>query len=232
MRLAMRKTGLASLLGLAVASSAGAQTFLLVDEDSLDNGMAAIEAIAFNPPFCGGPAGGPGNPGVCVNDDIADPGERTALFTRPNDVTPLSGLVLPTGQVGDEGLFWFTMPDPQQSLQNGAMFTKQEFFTATGAAADENNLDKIAGVMPLTAADIEGLLGDTICAVVFDGDISADLAGGHASLKGATMGVIAFEVRAVTPDPAGSRLPLITVDVLPAPSIPAVCVQDPGVAGR
>ncbi len=66
---------------------------------------------------------------------------RTLLFTRGNNITPFSGLTLPTGQIGNVGLFRFTKSDPQVSLQNGATFTTLEFITATGAAAVENNLD-------------------------------------------------------------------------------------------
>ena len=57
-----------------------------------------------------------------------------------------------TGEVEDEGLFRFTNSDPQQSQDGGAPFTVQEFLFATGAAGDENNLDKIDGVVPLSAA--------------------------------------------------------------------------------
>ena len=168
--------------------------FLLIDEDSVNNGTESIQNISFNPPSCGGPVGGPGNPSVCVNDDIADLGARTPLFTRGHDITPFSGLVLPTGQIGDEGLFRFGNPDPQVSLQNGATFTIQEFITATGAAADENNLDKIHNVLPLGAADIADLEGKVVCAVVYDSDISSDTDPAYGNLKGATLGVTAFEV--------------------------------------
>ena len=61
--------------------------------------------------------------------------------------------MLPAGLIGDEGLFRFTKPDPQVSLQNGATFTTLEFITAMGAATDENNLDKIDGVAPSGAGD-------------------------------------------------------------------------------
>ena len=200
--------------------------FLLIDEDSIDNGTTSIEAISFNAPFCGGP----GNPAVCVNDDIAAPGVRTLLFTRGNDITPFSGLVLPTGQIGDEGLFRFTKPDPQVSLQNGAAFTIAEFVAATGAAANENNLDKIDGVVPLGGADIADLDGKTVCAVAYDSDKSIDVTGGFGSLKGATLGVTAFEVSAVGPDPdgpAGSVLPPIIVDLLPSADVQAICESVP-----
>ena len=48
-------------------------TFLIIDEDTIDNGIASIELISFGQPLCGG-----GNPSVCVNDDIADPRDDRA----------------------------------------------------------------------------------------------------------------------------------------------------------
>jgi len=199
-------------------------TFLIIDEDSIDNGTSTIEAISFGPPSCGA-----GDSAVCVNDDIADPGVRTVLFTRGNDITPFSGLVLPTGEVGDEGLFRFTKADPQVSLQNGATFTTAGFFAAAGAAADENNLDKIDGVVPLGAADIAALEGKTVCALVYDSDISVDVAAGFGSLKGATLGLTAFTVTAVLPpgstneSGSSSSLPDIQVDLLPSADVQKVC---------
>ena len=198
--------------------------FLLIDEDTVDNGIASIEDISFGSPFCGGPVGGPGDPAVCINDDIADPGVRTLLFSRTRDVTPIEGLTLPTGQVGDEGLFRFTNPDPQTSLQNGAAFTIAEFFNASGAAADQANLDKIDGVAPLDEVEIAELVGKTVCAVVYDSDISVDVAAGFGNLQGATLGVTAFRVTAADPNPAGgSYLPVITVDLLPSTEAIEVC---------
>ena len=150
---------------------------------------------------------------------------RELLFTRGKDITPFSGLVLPTGQVGDEGLFRFTNPDPQQSQQGTAPFTIREFIFAAGAAGDENNLDKIDGVVPLSEADILALEGKTVCAVVYDSDLSLDVKDNYASLKGATSGLTAFTVTAVGPDPDGSVLPLITVDLLNSNEVVSTCEQ-------
>ena len=72
---------LVAILSFTVATSAHAQVFLLIDEDSIDNGISTIEDISFSAPFCGS-----GDPAVCVNDDIADPGERRLLFTRGDAV--------------------------------------------------------------------------------------------------------------------------------------------------
>ena len=94
--------------GTAIFTTAdgGEVEFLLIDEDTIDNGIGSIQDISFNPPNCGA-----SDPAVCVNDDIAAPGVRTPVFMRGNDITPFSGLELPTGQIGDEGLFRFTKPD-------------------------------------------------------------------------------------------------------------------------
>lgn len=229
--LSLRRAALGAILSLAFASAAGAQgIYLVIDEDSIDNGTGSIERISFNAPFCG-----KGNPAVCVNDDIANPGVRTPLFTVGSNITPYWGLVLPTGQVGDEGLFQFSTPGPQVtqvSLQNRATFTTQEFFDATGAASNENNLDKIDGVLPLSAADINKLVGKTVCAVVFDSDVSVTEQGRSASLKGATLGITAFRVTAVSPHPAGgSYLPLITVDLLHSSQVRTACAEVYFVAG-
>lgn len=196
---------------------------LIIDEDSIDNGTKMIEAISFGAPSCGA-----GNPSVCVNDDIADKGVRSLLFTRGSNITPFAGLTLPTGQAGDAGLFRFSKADPQASLQNGAVFTAQEFIFAAGAAADENNLDKVDGVVPLSSADIADLEGKTVCAVVYDSDLSVDVAAGFGNLKGATLGLTAFKVNAVGPDPdgpEGSVLPAITVDLLPSSEVVQTCRQ-------
>ena len=191
--------------------------FLIMDEDSLDNGVEAIEDISFSSPWCGG-----GDSSVCVNDDIADPYVRNHLFTRGGDITPYSGLSIPTGQTGDEGLFLFSNDDPQVSLQNSAQFTTQEFIDSTGAAADENNLDKISGVVPLDAADITDLVGLKVCAVVFDSDVSTDVPAGYGVLKGATTGLTAYEVTGTVADPGG-ELPWITVSLVPSSEVAETC---------
>ena len=113
------------------------------------------------------------------------------------------------------------------SQDGGAPFTVQEFIFAasTSTAADENNLDKIDGVVPLGVADIVALVGQTVCAVVYDSDVSADVKDGYASLKGATTGLTAFDVTGVGPDPVGSVLPAITVELLPSNEVMSTCEQ-------
>ena len=61
--------------------------FLLIDEDTIDDGIQTIQDFSFNDPFCGN-----GVPSVCVNDDIAvdaGSGLTTPLFSRDNDIYAL-----------------------------------------------------------------------------------------------------------------------------------------------
>ena len=206
------------VLGTGGGATAG---FLLIDEDTIDNGTPGIEDISFNWPDCGD-----GDPSVCVNDDLADPYVRTQLFTRGNDVTgSVVGLILPTGQEGDEGLYKFTNADPQVSDQTPSKtFTTQELFDSTGNTADENNLDKILGVRPLTEQEIKDLVGYQVCGLVFDSDISYDESEGFASLKGSTQGVAVFEVTGWQPSPSGgSYLPEIIVSLVPSGDLSDTC---------
>lgn len=191
---------------------------LILDEDAIDNGTETIEEISFGSVQCGG-----GDPAVCVNDDLADPNVREILFTRGNNVTPLAGLELPTGQEGDPGLFTFTRPDPQISMQNGATFTMGEYVAGIGVAADENNLDKVADARSLGEGEIYALVGKTVCAVVYDSDVSEVEEG--ANLMGATLGLTGFTVVdafAAVGD-SSSSFPHIVVDLLDAPDVVEAC---------
>jgi hypothetical protein len=200
-----------------VVSGGNSVQLLLMDEESLDNGLTVINTISNNSPFCGNH-----NPAKCVNDDIANIGVRTLLFTRGTNILPYSSLQLPTGQTGDEGLFRFTRQDPQVSLQNGAQFTVQQFIDAAGSAANENNLDKIRDVVPLNNTDIQALEGKTVCAVVFDSDISVDTSAHYGVLKGATMGKTAFTVVS-TQASSGSNLRKITINLMDDDLVEGTC---------
>ena len=57
-----------------------------------------------------------------------------------------------------------------------------------------------------------GSRGRLVCAVVFDSDLSVDAAGGFGSLKGTTLGLTAFQVTAVVPDPGGPERPDLLSD--------------------
>jgi len=208
---------------LLIPSSGNPQTppvvFLLIDDESIDSGSETIEEISFNPPFCGKekPEDDKGKPDICVNSDISEDagsGLITPLFSRGvTDITPFSGLVLSTGQVGDEGLF-----------SVGLSATDLDAFIAD--TLPNSQLDPIFG-LPLGEEEINGLVGKIVCAKVKDSDVS-DLSGGELNVQGAYRGLTAFEVTSVSPNPeGGSNLPLITVDLLPSSEVQTICEDKP-----
>jgi hypothetical protein len=198
-----------------------ATEMLVIDEEGIDEGLSTVTSFVIAT-RCGG--GSNGNANVCTNDDIANPGVRTTLFTRGRSGIPRNGFILRTGQIGDEGLFRFTRPDPQISQQNGAQFTIQQFRAASGPAANENNLDKISDVIPLRTTQLTALVGRTVCAVVYDSDVSVDTSAHFANLKGATMGLTAFTVTAIG-TANGSNLPPLTVNLLSAAQVTSTCAS-------
>ena len=210
--------------------------FLSIDEDSIDNGTNCSNAFDVIPPSCisieecafgacAGVAGPPINndPSVLVGDDNASiPG---AGGTCPN-ILPINGIAgsavsgplitLPSGQVGDEGLF-SPAPTAFVGLPGGL-----PGYIGCSAAQDENFLDGVVRA-PLNAAAIFALEGRLVCAVVHDSDIS-DLGGGWLNLKGARQGRTAFEVVSVTAHPkGGDLLPVLEVDFLDSTEVDAAC---------
>jgi hypothetical protein len=161
----------------------GGAGFLLIDEDSIDNG---------NPPNFFSD--------VDVNDDIADIGLRNQLRYFKNHIG--KEITLYTGEVGDEG--WFalkTIPDSwanagptDDGLQN-YLGTSNPVGSGLGSGKDpEARLDKIPDVTPLRADGLKMLEGNEVCAVVYDSDISINYDPLDGSLKGDNLGIVAFEV--------------------------------------
>ena len=204
---------LAGLARLTSVSATGAPLFLIIDEDSIDNGTSTIEDISFNSPRCGST-----DPAVCVNDDIvrdAGNGLTTPLFSRGTDVTPFSGLVLPTGQRQDEGLF-----------SVGLSASDLESFILD--TLPNSRLDPIPGT-PLREAELRALEGQVVCAKVKDSDVS-DLGGGQLNAQGDYMGLTAFRVIEVLgpgslPESgSSSSLPDLRVDLLPSSQVLPTCL--------
>ena len=197
----------------ADVSATGDPVVLIIDEDSIDNGTSTIEQISFNSPNCGA-----GDPATCVNDDIvrdAGNGLTTPLFSRGTDITPFSGLVLPTGQLQDEGLFFV-------GLSGSAL---ESFILDT---LPNSQLDPIPG-SPLGEAEIRALEGRVVCAKVKDSDVS-DLGGGLLNAQGDYMGLTAFEVvevlgpGTIPESMSSSSLPDIRVNLLPSGDVIEACL--------
>ena len=85
----------------------------------------------------------------------------------------------------------------------------------------EKLLDKVPDVTPLRAAGLSLLVGKTVCAVVYDSDISMNYGPLSGSLKGANLGIVAFNVLSVIPlpDVSSSSLPIVEVEILDAKTV-------------
>ena len=185
--------------------------FLVIDEDSIDNG---------NPPNFFSD--------INVNDDIADIGVRDQLrFFADN-----TGLIitLHTGEVGDEG--WFalkTIPNSWKKAGPTSDGLRNYLFAGPGLGSEpdpEKHLDKIRGVTPLRATGLNLLLDKQVCAVVYDSDISINYQPLDGSLKGANLGIVAFEVISVMQLTgfSSSSLPEVEIEILDAEWI---CFEGP-----
>ena len=59
-------------------------------------------------------------------------------------------------------------------------------------------LDKIPDVTPFRKTGLKNLIGQTVCAVVYDSDISINYGPLNGNLQGANLGTVAFTVNKVT----------------------------------
>ena len=189
--------------------TANGAVFLVIDEESIDNG---------NPPNSFSD--------VDVNDQMAEVGVRDPLrFFRENVGRTID---LYTGQVGDEG--WHalkTVPGSWQSAGPTDNGTRNYLLAGPGLGArfpDDDRevlLDKIPDVTPLRATGLAMLIGQSVCAVVYDSEISINYSPLFGNLMGATLGTVAFEVLAVTQrfDGSTSDLPRVTIRIADAESV-------------
>ena len=183
--------------------------FLVIDEDSIDNGN--------RPNFFSAAE---------VNDDIAKIGLRKQLRYFADH--PLTLLTLHTGQVGDEGWFalktipssWFSAGPTEDGLLNYLM-AGPGLGTKNAHGDRESRLDKVPDVTPLRATGLRMLEGQTVCAVVYDSDISMNYDPLNGSLKGANLGVVAFDVLSVTrlEGQSSSSLPEVAIQIRDAAEV-------------
>ena len=178
------------------------RAFLVIDEDSIGKGNA--------PNFFSD---------TDVNDHIADIGVRGQLPFFAANVG--STVALHTGEVGDEG--WFapkTIPDSWNSAGSTTDGLRNYLDAGPGLGSPDANgdrealLDKIPGVTPLRAEGLALLEGRVVCGVVYKSDISINYDPIDGSLKGATLGIVAFRVLSVTQLTGFSSSSLPEVDIL------------------
>jgi len=175
---------------------------LVIDEDSIDNGSPPNFFSAFD-----------------VNDQLAAIGLRAPLpaFSGANVGTQIT---LWTGQVGDEGWFAVKVIPPVWDAAGPTTDGLTNYVLAgPGLGSGRNpeaHLDKIPKVTPLRATGLSMLVGQTVCAVVYDSDISMNYGPLEGSLKGANLGIVAFKVLEVNQlfGQSSSSLPKVLVEIV------------------
>ncbi|MDZ7605104.1 MAG: hypothetical protein U5K79_05840 [Cyclobacteriaceae bacterium] len=177
--------------------------FLLIDDDSIDNGNEPNDFSATD-----------------VNDQLADIGLRIPLKYFKDNVGKT--IELYTGEVGDEG--WFALKTIPSSWASAGPTTDglKNYLVPgprLGAPIPDDDrevlLDKIPNVTPLRATGLSMLKGKTVYAVVYDSDISINYSPLNGNLMGSNLGVVAFdvlEVRKRTDGSSGS-LPRVTIKI-------------------
>lgn len=174
---------------------------LVIDEESIDNGN---EPNNFSD--------------TDVNDQLAEVGLRKTLRYFEENVGDTIDLY--TGQVGDEG--WHALKTILSSWKNAGPTGNgsQNFLAAgpgLGGGEDDKEvlLDKIPDATPLRATGLKMLIGKTVLAVVYDGDVSINYSPLNGNLQGANLGLVAFDVIEVTErtDGSTSSLPRVTIAI-------------------
>ena len=193
--------------------------WLVLDEDAIDNGLRYYNSGGYSKFFST----------QDVNDDIAKLAQRKQLRFFAYNIGATISLL--SGQVGDEGWFapkvipasWITTGPTGNGISNfvgnPTLAFPHNVGKGLGAGSDpEKYLDKIPYVAPLRAEGLWALIGRTVCAVVYDSDISINYGPLNGSLKGATLGVAAFTVLNVQylSGFSSSTLPKVTIQIVDA----------------
>ena len=202
---AVNKTGTsASTTTTASTTQISEAVFLVIDEESIDNGN---EPNNFSE--------------TDVNDQIARVGQRTPLRYFQENIGRTINLY--TGEVGDEG--WHalkTIPSSWISAGPTGNGTRNFLLAGPGLGGGEDGpevlLDKIPNVTPLRARGLKMLTGKTVLAVVYDGDASINYGPLNGNLQGANLGIVAFEVVSVRrrTDGSSGSLPVVSVKIVDA----------------
>lgn len=182
-----------------------ATVFLIIDEESIDNGNEPNDFTEEN-----------------VNDGIAEIGQRDVLAYFAENIN--QEITLYTGQVGDEG--WYTLLETPENWNNVGPTengVRNYLEAGPGLGGNENDdlLDEVPNVIPLRATSLAMLTGQTIIAVVYDSDVSINYDPITGNLQGENLGIVAFEVLEVNERTGGSSsdLPSVNIRILDAASV-------------
>ena len=155
-------------------------------------------------------------PEDAVNPDVAGIGVRDGLPYFQSHVD--SQVVLSSGQAGNDG--WFALrsaPAIWDSSEGAGDGLKNFAIAGPGLGSPDDNGDReslltdVPDVVPIRADGLEMLVGRTVCAVVYSGDVTA---AATANLQGPTLGRIAFSIVSLVPadDPAHPQIQVQIAD--------------------
>jgi len=182
---------------VAVAARGGAGTRFLLDDEFIDSDIPVIVELA-------------GRLGVPPDDLISDRDGDGFI-----DLPPGTELELPTGQVGDEGLFEID-PSEFQFGQDSTPYDLEDFLVHQDGEGPipDGYLDPTLGVVAVDdPADYPDFVSDSVqVSPLYKSDISR-LSPTTVNAKGERRGLLAFSVMAVGTDPAGSYLPNLVIRV-------------------
>jgi hypothetical protein len=155
--------------------------FLLLDDDAIDNGGPYFDSDGSVRYFST----------ADVNDDIADDFQRYELryFAYHKAVGKIIHLV--SGEVGDEG--WFALKRVPYGWHSDWKLGLKRYLWEPFTLHD-GYLDEVPFVTPLRGRGLAALKGKTVCALVYDSDISVNYDPLYGNLQGDTLGLVAFDV--------------------------------------
>ncbi|MCP3982463.1 MAG: hypothetical protein GY716_24435, partial [bacterium] len=159
---------------------------VIIDEETVDNDILTIEQAAWSHGV---------EPDYLVNDDR--PTEVGNPPLRWNELFPGDVVLLPGGEVDDEG--WFDLPEAIRYADDRTTdLSDEEWIQAfVDGTLPQDQLDKVRDVMPLRNPELLALVGRTCTAIVYDSDISINYVPLYANLQGARYGRFTFKVLAV-----------------------------------
>lgn len=151
---------------------------------------------------------------VDINATIADVGVRDALpyfNTREGQA-----VTLPAGEPGHEGWLAFTAIPAGWTVNEDTDGLENLIWAGPGLGSPDATgnrtalLGTKAEIVPLGPTGLQSLVGRTVCALVFAGELPRSAAG--INVSGATLGILALTVDAVTGS-AATALPSLEVTV-------------------
>jgi hypothetical protein len=156
-----------------------APVFLVMDDDAIDNGGVYFDEYGTERIFSS----------MDVNDDISSPYQRRELRFFTYHAGKIVWLV--SGQVGDEG--WFALKRIPYGWGDDWMHGLYRFVWEP-SFLDWSYLGEVPFVTPLRGRGLAALVGKTVCALVYDSDVSVNYDPLYGDLQGETLGLVAFDV--------------------------------------